>query len=96
MADRARIDRAYAKMAARKPHLVVKIQTAERGQLVLFPGHMTQLAEHRWCFQGTDPKFRTERHFVCSVCGELMIRVGVACFYGAVRSTEPTVCKGGR
>ena len=48
MADRARIDRAYAKMAARKPHLVVKIQTAERGQLVLFPGHMTQLAEHRW------------------------------------------------
>lgn len=96
MANRARIDSACAKMAAIKPHLVGKVQTAERGQLVLFPGHMTQLAEHRWCFQGTDPKFRTERHFVCSVCGELMIRVGVACFYGAARRTEATVCKGGR
>lgn len=96
MASRARIEKAYAKMAELKPHLVGKVQTGQRGQLVLFPGHMSQLESHAWRYQGTDPKFRTERHYTCSICGELMIKVGEALLYGLNRSTEPTTCKGKR
>ena len=94
MANRARIQSACQRMAEIKPHLVAKVQTGERGQLLLFPGHMAQTLAHKWRYQGTDQRFRNERHFVCAVCGELMIRVGEACLYGVARSTEEPACKG--
>ncbi|MBL8635984.1 MAG: hypothetical protein JNM40_22340 [Myxococcales bacterium] len=93
MSNRDRIQIARERMAAIKPHLVAKVQTGERGQLLLFPGHMAQTRTHSWRYQGTDQRFRNERHFLCAVCGELMIRVGEACLYGVARLTTEPECR---
>ena len=88
----ARTDRVKAQLGKLRPDLAVKVQTAERGQLVLFPAHQAQSEGHAWRFQGADPRHK-ERHYICAHCGELRILAGALELFGASRSPKEPACK---
>lgn len=87
----ARSDRVKAQLGKLRPDLAVKVQTAERGQLVLFPQVQAASIGHQWRFQGTDLRFR-ERHFLCSVCGALRIVAGELELFGVSRTPKEPPC----